>query len=200
MWFNEETRSENLTPSRRQPLRSRDLNKAEAIMVFSFVVPATAFETGDAALHRMHTRECGAAFPAGVEVSSLESNALQRQIVASGFVWDTEIAASLTPLGAMRSNVPASGAILGQEVGELMTQGSLNFGGRDFDEFRIQRDCLCPPAGESGGRPEPGVPFDCHGEVRATSGTQELAAKLFEEDVAFQTAPARLFTVGRGIR
>lgn len=188
-----------LRPSRCQPVRSRDWNEAEAFMVFSVVVPAAAFETGDTAFHRMHARECGAAFAAGVEISSLEADAFQREIVAPGFVWNAQIAASPSPLGAVRSDVPASGTMLGEKVRELMTQGPLNFGRRDFDQFRVEGDRLCPPAREAGGRPEPGVPFDGHIELPATGCTKELATKLFEEEVALEAPQAWPFAVSRGI-
>ena len=173
--------------SRRQPVRSRDGNEAEAFMVFSFVVSAAAFETGDAAFHRVHACEGGAAFAAGVEVFSLESDALQRQIVASGFVRDAQIAGRP---GATRGHaaaiVAASGTMLGEKVGKFMTQGSLNFGRRDFDQFGIEGDRLGSPASEAGRRPEPGVPFDGHFEFRATGCSQELAAKFFQKNVAVE--------------
>ena len=168
-------------------------------MVFSFIVLSAAFEAGDAAFHCMHPGECGAAFAAGVEIFSLEADAFQREIVAPGFVWNAQIAASLAPLGAMRCDVPASGAMLGEKVGELMPQGSLNFGRRDFDKFRIEGDHLCPPAGEAGGRPEPGVPFDGHVELPATGRAQELATKLFEEEVALEAPQGWPFALSRGI-
>lgn len=168
-------------------------------MVFSFIVPSAAFEASDAAFHCMHPGECGAAFAAGVEIFSLEADAFQREIVAPGFVWNAQIAASLTPLGAMRCDVPASGAMLGEEVGELMPQGSLNFGRRDFDQFRIEGNRLGSPASEAGGRPEPGFPFDGHFEFRATGCSQELAAKLFQKNVAFEVNLAWLITVTRGV-
>jgi len=197
--FNQEKRSSTLRVSRRKPVRSRDRNEAEAFMVLSLVVPSATHETGDAALYSMNARQCGAAFAAGVEIFSLEANAFQREIVAPGFVWNAQIAASLTPLGAMRCDVPASGAMLGEKVGELMPQGSLNFGRRDFDQFRIEGDRLCPPAREAGGRPKPGVPFDGHIELLATGCTKELATKLFEEEVALEAPQGRPFAVSRGI-
>ena len=168
-------------------------------MVFSFVVPSAAFKTGDAAFHRVHACECGAAFATGVKVFSLETDAFQREIVASGFVWDPQVAAGLAPLGAMGRNVPASGTMLGEKVSKLMTQGSLNFGRRDFDQFRIEGNRLGSPASEASGRPEPGFPFDGHFEFRATGCSQELAAKLFQKNVAFEVNLAWLITVTRGV-
>ena len=149
-------------------------------MIFPFVVPPAAFEAGDSTFHCMHSRECGAAFATGIEIFSFKANAFEREIVTSGFVWDSQIAAGMTPLGAVRSNVPASGTMLREKVGKLMTQRSLNFGRRHLDELRIEGYRPGPPAGESGGRPEPRFPFDDHLELRTSGCTQELAAKLFQ--------------------
>jgi hypothetical protein len=168
-------------------------------MIFSFVVPLAAFEAGNAAFHRMHASQCGAALAASVKILSLELDAFQREIVAPGFVWDSQIAAGPTPLGAMRGNVPPPGTMLGQKMGELMTQGSLDFGRRDFDQFRIEGDRPGPPACEASGRPKPGFPSDGHLESRAIGGTQELAAKLFEEEVALEAPLAWLITGIRGV-
>ena len=167
-------------------------------MVFSVVVPATAFDAGDAAFHCVHARESGAAFAAGVEISSFEADALEREIVATGLVGDAQIAAGLAPLDAVRRDVPAAGTMLGEKVGEFMPQGSLNLERRDFNEFRIEGDRLGPPAGETCGGPQPGVPFD--GDLLRTSGrAQKLVAEFFKKDITFEATRASLITVRRGI-
>jgi hypothetical protein len=155
-------------------------------------VSAAAFEAGHAAFHCVHASEGRAAFPAGVEESSLESDALERQIVASGFVWNAQIVASLAPLGAMRGDRAASDTILGKKVGKFMSERPLNFGRRDFDQLGIERDCLRPPASEPRRRSEAGVPLDGDIEFRATGRAQEMPAEFFQEDVAVEASAVSL--------
>ena len=81
-------------------------------MVFSFIVPSAALEAGDVAFHRADAGKRGAAFAAGVEVSAFKTDALQRKIMAPGFVRDAEILASFTPLGAVWRDLTASGTML----------------------------------------------------------------------------------------
>jgi hypothetical protein len=172
--------------SRRQPVGGWDRDKPKAFVVFSFVVPATALETSDATLHCMNTCEHRAAFAAGIEVSTLEADALQWKIVAPRLVWDAEITAGLAPLNAVRGDFAASGAMLCNEMRKLVAQGSLNLGWRDFDKLRIERDRLGPPACEAHRRSKPRVPFDGHLEAIAARPAQKLATELFKENVALE--------------
>lgn len=161
-------------------------------MVFPFVVSAAAFEAGHAAFHCVHASEGRAAFPAGVEESSLESDALERQVVASGFLWNAQIVASLAPLGAMRGDRAASDTILGKKVGKFMSERPLNFGRRDLDKLGIERDGLRSPASEPRRRPEARVPLDGDIEFRATGRAQEMPAEFFQEDVAVEASAVSL--------
>ena len=95
--------------------------------------------------------------------------------------------------------MPAPGTMLGEKVGELMAQGSLDFGRRDFDQFRIKGDCPGPPTGEASSRPELRFPFDGHLEPLAIGSTQELAAKFFEKEVALEAPLSCLITGIRGV-
>jgi hypothetical protein len=152
-------------------------------MVFSLVVPSTTLETCDVALHGPHPGERGPAFATGVEVPAFKTDALQRKIMAPRFVRDAQILARLTPFGPMRRDLPATDAMLREEVGKLMTQGALDFRGRDLNELRVERNRLGSPACETGRRSEPGIPFHGHLKSRTTRRAQELATKSFEEHV-----------------
>lgn len=168
---------------RRQSLRGGNGNEAEAVVVFSLIVPSAALETGDVALHGAHSGERGAAFATDIKISALETNALQGKVMASRFVGNAEILAGLTPFNSMWRNLPAAGALLREKVGELMTQRALDLRGRDFNELRIERDCLGPPASETRRCSQLWIPFHGYPQLGATCRAQKLATKLFEEHI-----------------
>lgn len=168
-------------------------------MVSSFVVSAAAFEAGHTAFHGVHTSEGRAAFAAGVEEFSLEPDALEREVMAPGFVWDAQIPASLAPLGAMRSDGAASDAMLGKKMGKFVSQSPLNFERRDLDQLGIEGDCPGTPASEPGRCSKAGIPLDSHIEFRATGRPQEMPAELFQKDVAVQASGASLMGCSREI-
>jgi hypothetical protein len=136
------------------------------------------------AFHCAYAGKRSAACAAGIEISAFKTDALQRKIVAPGFVRDAEILAGLAPLDPMGCDLTAAGAMLRKKVGELMAQGALNLRARNFDEFRVERDRLGPPASETRSRSESRIPFDGHLEPRTSRRTQELATEPFQENVA----------------
>ena len=96
----------------RQPIGSWDRNEPEAIVILPLVVAPAAFETGDVAFHGVDAGESGAAFAAGIEEAAFETDALERQIMASRFVRDAEILAGSPPFSSMRCNLAAPDAML----------------------------------------------------------------------------------------
>ncbi|MEY2550436.1 MAG: hypothetical protein QOG12_580 [Verrucomicrobiota bacterium] len=58
--------------------------------------------------------------------------------MAAGFVADAEIVAGATPFRAMRRDAPAASAKLGEQVGQLMAQGAIDFGGVVIAQARVQ--------------------------------------------------------------
>jgi hypothetical protein len=184
MRFNQEKRE--MPPGgalRRQSLRGGDGNEAEAVVVFSLIVPSAALETGDVALHGAHSGEGGAAFATGIKISGLETNALQWKVMASRFVGNAEILAGLAPFDSMRRDLPAAGALLRKKVGKLMAQRALDLRGRDFNELRIERDRFGPPASETRRCSQLWIPFHGYPQLGATCRPQKLAAKFFEEHI-----------------
>jgi hypothetical protein len=81
-------------------------------VILSLVVSSAAFETGDVAFHGADAGESGAAFAAGIEKAAFETDALERQIMASRFIRDAEIFAGLPPFRSMRRDLAASCAML----------------------------------------------------------------------------------------
>ena len=112
----------------RQPIGSWDRNEPEAIVILSLVVSSAALQTGDVASHGADAGESRPAFAASIEEAAFETDAFQRQIMTSRFVWNAQIFAGLPPFSSMRRNLAAAGAMLRQEMGEFMTKGSLNLG------------------------------------------------------------------------
>jgi hypothetical protein len=98
-------------------------------VILSLIVSSATFETGDVAFHRADAGESGAAFAAGIEEAAFETDALEWQIMASRFIWNAEIFAGLPPFRSMRRNLPASGAMLRQKMGEFVAKSSLNLRG-----------------------------------------------------------------------
>ena len=96
----------------RQPIGSWDRNEPEAIVILSLVVPSAALETGDVSFHGADAGESGAAFAAGIEEAAFETDALERQIMTSRFVWDAEISAGSPPFSSVRCNLAAPDAML----------------------------------------------------------------------------------------
>jgi hypothetical protein len=80
------------------------------------------------AFHGAHAGEGGAAFAASIEEATFETDALERQIMASRFVWEAEIFAGLSPFGAMGCNLATTGSMLREKMGQFMTKRSLDFG------------------------------------------------------------------------
>ena len=87
------------------------------------------------AFHRADAGQSGAAFPAGIKIPALQTNSLQRKVVAAGLVRNTKLFAGVTPFDPMGRNLPATGAMLREKVSELMAQRALHFGGGDLISF-----------------------------------------------------------------
>lgn len=64
----------------------------------------------------------------------------KRKSMTARFVRETEIAASLAPFGTVRRNTTASGAVVRDEMRQLMTQGPIDFRPAVLAEPRIQRN------------------------------------------------------------
>lgn len=116
-------------------------------MVLSFIVPLAALEAGDVPLHGPDPGKSGAAFSAGVKESAFEADPFQRKVMAARFVRYSEIGAGLAPFEAVRSDLPAAGAMLRQKVSKFMAQRALHLRRRNLDELRIERNSLGPPTG-----------------------------------------------------
>ena len=101
----------------------------ESFLVFSAIMFAAAFDAGHTAGERPDTGENGMAFRAGVEEFSFDAAAFEREFMATRLVGDPKIPACLPPLWPVSVDPAPARPVLGKEVGELMSQGTLNLGG-----------------------------------------------------------------------
>jgi hypothetical protein len=81
------------------------------------------------------------------------------QGVTARFVGNAEIAAGPAPFRTMGRNPAAPGAKLGQQMGKLVPQSAIEFGGVVFAQSRIQRDEVAARIRAAGGTEEARVPF-----------------------------------------
>jgi hypothetical protein len=63
----------------------------------------------------------------------------ERKIMTAPLVRDSQVAASLSPVGAVRQDQAPTGAKLGEDMSQFMAQGAIDFG-RMLNELRIQRN------------------------------------------------------------
>ena len=178
-----------------------DRSEPEPFLVGSAIVLAAAFHAGNFFSQRADAGEDGRACGAGIEKFAPDFPAFERDVVAARLVGDSQIPAGRPPLRSVRCDAVSPGAVLGQEMRQLVPQRFLDFAGRELHEFGIQGDPSLAPACETGGCPESGIPADCHLEPAAIGGTQKLVRKVLQQRVLTQSrASPRLFEiVGRSL-
>ena len=91
------------------------------------VVFATASETGDCSAHATDSRKFLATIRAAIDESSGISSRRKREIVTALLVGDFQIDTSLLPFNAVRRNLPTTSAKLGENMGQLVPQSSIDF-------------------------------------------------------------------------
>lgn len=99
----------------------------EALVVAATGEAAAAGETGDAAAKRADTGKICAAISAAIKIRPGELPRWDRQTVTGGFVGEIELATGAAPFASVRPDAPAAGAILRQEMGQLVTQRVVDF-------------------------------------------------------------------------
>lgn len=83
--------------------------------------------------------------------------------MAAFFVSDSKLATRVAPLWTMRSNAPATGAKLGEQMCELVPEGALNLGRAMVVQARIEYDEVGTRFGAASRTAQSGIPFHCDG-------------------------------------
>jgi hypothetical protein len=73
----------------------------------------------------------------GVKKLASDTAALERELMATRFVGDSEVGTSLMPLLTMGIDTRATGAVLGQKMSQLVAECPLNLGGGDLKQLGI---------------------------------------------------------------
>lgn len=100
--------------------------------------------------------------------------------MATRLVGNSKIGTSLMPLLAMGLDAMAADTMLGQQVGQFMTQGSLNLGSGNLQKLGIQNDHPVTPYGKTSRGAKAGIPENTHLEMPAPDRLQELICKILE--------------------
>ena len=95
---------------------------------FTTVVGAATGKTCYCAFDSPHTMEIALAMRTSVPVSPGAFDRREREIVAALFIRDSQIAASLPPLGAMGQDAAPTGAKLSKNMGQFMAERAIDFG------------------------------------------------------------------------
>jgi len=110
--------------------------------------------------------------------------------VGDGFSWDSEISARSLPLAPMGLNPTIPCAVLGEKMGEFVSEGAIDFGiGNSLGcpQSRVQVDSLflepCAPSR----RTHPAVPTNGNGsyEFVFADGSQQVARGFCQAAVGF---------------
>ena len=118
------------------PLQSHE-PQLKSRVEFSAVVRAAAGQARDCTAYAADARKFLAAIWAPINEARRVSSRWERKIVTALFIGDSQIAASLPPLGAMGENPAPTGANLSEDMGQFMTEGAIDFG-RMLKQPRVQ--------------------------------------------------------------
>ena len=88
---------------------------------------AATGEAGGFAANRLHARDFDPATGTLIAMTFVQLAAWQRQIMAARFVPESEFDTGLAPLRSVRCNAAATGAMVREQMSELVPQGSVNF-------------------------------------------------------------------------
>lgn len=170
--------------------------EAEAEVVFSAVVFAATLDAGGFLEQRFNTGQHGRALGAGVKKLPRDFAALEGKFVTPRLIWDAEIGASLSPLQSMCLYAAATGAVLGEKVREFVTQGSLNFGCRNFYKLRVQQNRSLAKHGHARSGAQSGIPINAGMKIPTTNRLEKLIRKILQKGILTQSGIApRLFNI-----
>lgn len=174
------------TKSRRNRLGPLNRAETETLVVSATIVLSTAFDASRLAAENFDTGQNCCAFRAGIKKFPCHAAPLEREFMATRLVGNTEIGASLMPFLAVSFDTLATNTVLGQEVSQLMTQCSLNFGSGNLEELGIQNNHSITPYGQAGCRAKAGIPENTHLEMPTPDRLQELICKILQQGIMAQ--------------
>ncbi len=153
--------------------------EAESCIEFSVVVIATAGQARDHAPDGSDPPEIEPALRTSIMIARAPALDLEGERVTARLAGDVQVDAGLAPLCAVRGDAPATGPKLGKQMGELMTQRSVDFGRSMLTESRIEGDERTRRVSPSGACAEAGIPFDADliGDGKCAEGAQQLARR-----------------------
>jgi hypothetical protein len=153
---------------------------------FATVEFTAAIETGDGAFERPDAGKILAASGTTIKEPAGALLDREREGMAARFIGDAQVAAGLSPSGAVWGNTQPAGAELGEQMGQLMAQGAINLGRVVLAQARIQRDQVAPGIGPARRAEESCVPFDMDfaGELVGAEGREDFTGGCFQSRVA----------------
>jgi hypothetical protein len=83
----------------------------------------------------------------------------ERQIVASPFISNGEIAAGISPLVTVWQDSPPTGAKLREQMGQFVTKRPINFRSAMLGQSRIERNELLAEISAAGAGSQTRIPF-----------------------------------------
>ena len=100
-------------------------------------------------------------------------------------VCDTEIRTSPPPFSSVRLNAAAARARLGEEMGQLVPEGAIDFRLAVLPKPQVQRDQRFSGIGAPGGGAEPRIPFYPQERAKLASACsrQHSSPALFKSNV-----------------
>jgi hypothetical protein len=152
-------------------------NEAEAGVVASVIVFAAAGEAGFATAEGAHAGDFGAAGGADVEQFTGDSFAAEGELVAAGFVDQAQVGAGLFPFRTVGGDALEWKAGLGDEVGQLVPEGAINFSFANEGKRGVENDAMLGMGSEASGGPQSGRPPD------SDPSTQLRAGRRLEEGI-----------------
>ncbi len=126
---------------------------------FAAVLFSTTGETRDCAAHTSHARKFLPTIRTAIDKSRRISSRRERQVMTALLVCDSQVAASLPPLGAMRRDAVPARPKLSHKMGKFMSQSAIDFG-RIVKEPGIQRNELLTIVSAASRRFQACIPFD----------------------------------------
>ena len=101
---------------------------------------ATTSQAGHAPFNATHPREIASAMWAPIEEAPSQAALNEREGMTTRFVCYPEIAARLAPFRTVGCDPTPTKAVVGEQVGEFMPKGAVDFRGAMVVQFRIEHD------------------------------------------------------------
>gem|GEM_PF-5192400 len=136
--------------------------KPRALIKLTTVEFPAAFEARDRALDWAHAGKFLSATRAFVKVATRAPLDRKGQGMRPRFVSDPQVPARFSPFDSMRRDAAATGAELGEQMGQFVPQSTVDLCRAMFAQTRIQRDKFPAMIRASCGAEKPGIPFHLH--------------------------------------